>query len=81
MHAHFAAMTPSFKARSQLAANYSYVIFYVVKVEKIAIVKLSNRQNHYFFEHVSSVMSVHTFWYWGWYLFEICSSTSTGTSL
>ena len=34
MHAHFAAMIPSFSLRSYLAADYSYVIFYIVYAEK-----------------------------------------------
>ena len=49
MHAHFAATIPSFEGRSRLAADYSYVIFYDVKVEKIAIVDSSNMKNPFLF--------------------------------
>ena len=49
VNAHFATTIPSYKARCRLAADYSYVIFYVVKVEKIAIVDSSNMKNPFLF--------------------------------
>ena len=49
MNAHFATTIPSYKAQCRLAADYSYVIFYVVKVEKIAIVDSSNMKNPFLF--------------------------------
>ena len=49
MHAHFTTTIHSYKAQYRLAADYSYVIFYVVKVKKIAIVDSSNMKNPFLF--------------------------------